>query len=88
VLLDLNWRAVCTKCGMIGADLRPIGASDCLPHRHAVAPDMLLLRISGPNGAVMAQLQQCDGRAQGRSGSIHLARFIQLMGRAWPEGKP
>jgi hypothetical protein len=23
VLLDLNRRAVCTKCGMIGADVRP-----------------------------------------------------------------
>jgi hypothetical protein len=23
VLLDMDWRAVCTKCGMIGADLRP-----------------------------------------------------------------
>ena len=28
VLLDLDRRAVCTKCGMIGADVRPNGEYD------------------------------------------------------------
>jgi hypothetical protein len=30
VLLDLDRRAVCTKCGMIGAEVRPIGVNDRL----------------------------------------------------------